>query len=224
MREPIRLDSVNVGQSTTIRRGDKSALTGLLKHPVAGLVPVGENGVAGDTVVDTTHHGGADQAVYLYRSEDYDWWAEETGNAFPPGHLGDNLTIRGLPSELKIGDRLLIREVVLEITAPRIPCYKLALHLDDPEFGLAFRRAERPGVYCRVLSGGKIRAGDSVTFITNDAESVAVLELFRFYYDLSPEVETMQRLLAAPLAVRFRSKVEARLRALECEPDTGGSA
>ncbi|HNP65459.1 MAG TPA: MOSC domain-containing protein [Woeseiaceae bacterium] len=224
MREPIRLDSVNVGQSATLGHGDKSKVTGILKRPVQGLVVVGEAGLAGDAVVDATRHGGVDQAVYIYRSEDYAWWAGETGAPCPPGRFGDNLTIRGLPSELRIGDRLLIREVVLEITAPRIPCNTLALHLRDPGFGLAFREAERPGAYCRVLSGGKIGAGDSVTLIADETAKVGILELFRFYFDLRPEAELMRRLLAAPLAVRFRSKVEDKLRALEGDLKAGDSS
>ena len=224
MHEPIRLDSVNVGQSETLRRGDKSTVTGIVKRPVGGLVTVDETGLTGDAIVDTSHHGGADQAVYLYRTEDYAWWAEETGQTFNPGRFGDNLTISGLPPELRIGDRLLIREVVLEITAPRIPCNTLALHMGDPGFGLQFRHAERPGVYCRVLSGGKVQAGDSVTFIADEAENAAVLELFRFYYDLRPRVETLERLLAAPLAARFRTKVEGKLRELERRPGADDSS
>lgn len=215
MRDSICLESVNIGRTETISYGAKSLASGIRKAPVQGLVTVDTHGLAGDTIVDSEHHGGADQAVYVYRADDYDWWTRETGQTYAPGLFGENLTVRGLPSDLNVGDRMLIREVVLEITAPRIPCSTLALRLEDSRFGETFRRAERPGVYCRVLSGGEIEAGDSVTFIANEPARVSILDLFRFNYELRHDASRLHRFLEAPLAIRFRRKVETKLCALD---------
>lgn len=179
--------------------------------PVRGQVHVTEQGLTGDAVVDTRHHGGRDQAVYVYRDEDYEWWVGATGRDFPAGTFGENLTIRGLPENLYIGDRLLIRDVILEATAARIPCGTLAAAMADSGFGMAFRRAERPGTYFRVLNPGELAVGDKVTLIEAAGGDVSVLDLFRFAYQTSHDPGELRRFLAAPIAERVRTQVEQKL-------------
>ena len=80
---------------------------------------LGEHGVSGDAVCDTRHHGGADQAVYVYLMADYEYWSRQYQREFTPGEFGENITITGDPDyEWKIGDRLQFDEVHIEVTAP----------------------------------------------------------------------------------------------------------
>jgi len=213
--ETMHLESINIGQVETIGRDQQTHTTGICKRPVEGAAYLEEAGVRGDSVVDQLHHGGVDQAVYAYSADDYDWWTKEMGLEVAPGLFGENLTIRGLPTDMSVGDRLLIGEVVLEATAPRIPCSTFASRMQDPAFGIAFRKAERPGVYFRVLNGGEVSAGDTVTFVVNESSDVSILEIFRFYYARRHDKATLLRFLEAPLAIRFRAKVEAKLEVLE---------
>jgi len=219
MLDSMQLVSVNVGQVTSIVHGKKAIRTGICKMPVQGPVRVGELGIQDDVIVDMQEHGGADQAIYAYSSDDYDWWREETNREYVPGTFGENLTIRGMPSDMIIGDRLLIGEVVFEATAPRIPCSTLATRMQDTGFGLAFRKAERPGIYFRVLNAGLISAGDAVTYIASEASSVSVLELFRSHYALRHDAVQLQRFLDVPIAVRFRDAILARLEKTTNEQD-----
>lgn len=211
MRERMRLISVNVGKAEAIDHGATTLTTGICKCPVAGAVRVSESGLEGDVIVDRNHHGGVDQAVYGYSADDYRWWTNSTGREFPPGLFGENLTIEGLPSNLTIGDRMLIGDVVLEVTSARIPCATLAARMEDRNFGQAFRKAERPGIYFRVLNPGVIEAGDIATLVEAGAGSVTVLDLFRFAYETSHNAEHLNRLLDAPIAERMRFKVETAL-------------
>ncbi|MDJ0712379.1 MAG: MOSC domain-containing protein [Woeseiaceae bacterium] len=211
----MRLESVNVGLAETIAHGNKSMATGICKRPVSGPVAVTEEGIPGDTIVATEHHGGSDQAIYAYSADDYEWWAEATDKEYPAGLFGENLTIRDLPSDMRVGDRLLIGEVVLEATAPRIPCDTLATRMQDRGFGMAFRKAERPGIYFRVLNEGDIQAGDNVTLVESDSCDVTILDLFRYKYSLRHEPDDLRRFLEAPLASRFRVRIEADLAALQ---------
>ena len=81
--------------------------TAIDKQPQAGPVAVTVDGLAGDGVGNTKHHGGPDQAVYAYGTPDYAWWEAELGRPLAPGTFGENLTIDGLESAgLAIGDRL----------------------------------------------------------------------------------------------------------------------
>jgi MOSC domain-containing protein YiiM len=210
----MHIVSINVGKEETISLDSKSATTGICKEPVATSVAVTTEGVSGDTVCNTEHHGGRDQAVYAYSFDDYEWWEEQLGSEIPPGTFGDNLTIRGMPTDMNVGDRLLIGDVVLEATAPRIPCNVFAMRMQDKSFGMKFRRAERPGIYFRVLNEGEVSAGDAVTLVEDDTGTVTISDLVRFYYDLSPKRAELERLLQAPVAKRFRAKIEKKLAAI----------
>lgn len=207
----MRLESINIGRAETISLGNKSHHTGICKYPVDGPVMVTGSGLHGDAILATEHHGGPDQAVYAYSADDYDWWAAETGRDFSPGLFGENLTIRDLPTDMNVGDRLLIGEVVLEATAPRIPCNTLAARMQDRGFGMAFRQAARPGIYFRVLNEGQIGPGDAVTLVAGTEHDVSILDLFRYKYRLNHAADELRRLLEAPLAERMRSDIEMTL-------------
>lgn len=211
----MRLESINVGREERVTHRGESFTTGICKYPTDGPVTIMVEGIPGDAIVVTEHHGGADQAIYAYSADDYDWWGQQSEHEFFPGLFGENLTIRDLPSNMGIGDRLLIGEVVLEATAARIPCSTFAARMQDSGFGMAFRKAERPGIYFRVLNEGEVSVGDAVTFVENAEHDVTVIDLFRFYYTLQHDAETLQRYLEAPVAERFRAKIESKLAALQ---------
>ena len=207
----MRVRSVNVGREESIDHGNRTFVTGIRKRPVSGPVKVSYDAVAADVICDKEHHGGKDQAAYAYSTEDYDWWSEQLGRSLEPGTFGENLTIDGLPTDLYVGDRLLIGDVLLEATCPRIPCSTFAAQMQDSGFGMAFRRAERPGIYFRVLNEGEITAGDGVTLIENPAPIVSMIRLFRSYYETSPDLAELETFLEAPLAVRTRAKIEQKI-------------
>lgn len=205
------ITSVNLGKAETITRGKRSQVTGICKYPVDGKVEVSQLGLRGDHILNSKHHGGVDQAVYAYSAEDYEWWAAKTSRDFPAGLFGENLTIAGLPSDMYVGDRLLIGDLVLEATSARIPCGTLAMRMGDRDFGLKFRQAERPGIYFRVLNPGAVSSGDSVTMVEADGGAVTVLDLFRFAYETSHDADQLRRFLDAPIAERVREKIEGKL-------------
>ena len=210
--------SINIGAVRTIGNANVSGQTGIYKLPVTGPVQVTADGLADDAIVDTKNHGGPDQAVYVYGGADYAWWAAKLEQDLVPGTFGENLTISDLESApLAIGDRLHIGGVILEVTAPRIPCWKLAQRMGDPGFVKRFRGAERPGVYCRVVREGTIRAGDPVMLEPYAGERVTVAEIFRDYYEPARDPAAIRRFLAAPLAVRARVQKEGQLREAQRE-------
>lgn len=207
----MRLESINVGGVERIVHSKRSHETGICKVPVDGAVSVTTLGLPGDAIVSTKHHGGTDQAIYAYSADDYDWWHAEQECDCSPGLFGENLTIRDLPTDMNVGDRLLIGELVLEATAPRIPCDTLAARMQDSNFGLKFREAERPGIYFRVLNEGVIVAGDVVTLVECAADPVSILDLFRYKYARRHDPVELQRMLEAPLAERMRADIEGKL-------------
>jgi MOSC domain-containing protein YiiM len=206
------LISVNRGLEKTIRIGKSTANTGIFKIPVDSPVEITLTGLAGDAIVDAKNHGGVDQAVYVYTTPDYQWWSKELGKDLSPGTFGENLTVSGLESALvRVGDRLSIGAVVLEATAPRIPCSTLAARMGDPSFVKRFRSAARPGFYCRVIENGWVKAGDPVHLHDFSGQTVTILEMFHDFHDPDGDENKLRRFLNAPIDIRSRIEKEKQL-------------
>ena len=205
--------SVNAGQVRTITTAKSTGPTGIYKTALDSAVQISPQGIPGDAIVNRKHHGGPDQAVYLYGDLDYDWWAAELGRTLAPGTFGDNLTIAGLASAgIFIGDRFEIGRLLLEVTAPRIPCQTLAARMGDPVFVKRFRQAERPGMYCRVIQAGEVQAGQAVKYLPSRGERISLVEMFRDHYEPVLSEAQLRRYLAAPIASRERVGKETQLK------------
>ena len=212
MKNESRVVSLNRGVRQQLQTGKKLIETGIFKQPVLGKVSVTAAGLVDDVIGNQKHHGGKDQALYLYSGDDYQWWSEETGRALSPGTFGENLTISGFRSAaLRIGDRFQIRDVLLEVTAPRIPCATLAARMGDPGFVKQFRQARRPGAYARVLNPGKLQAGDVVEYIPTPEAHPTILDLFELWYARERNADLIHQALKAPIAARTRANLEAWL-------------
>jgi MOSC domain-containing protein YiiM len=211
----MQLQSVNIGAERTQTKGDGFETTGIYKLPVGGSVEISELGIPADFIADSRHHGGPGQAVYVYGSDDYAWWSGALDRELAPGTFGENLTISGLASaDYSIGDRLQIGSVTLEITSPRTPCAKLARRMGDPLFIKKYRRAERPGFYCRVIRKGFLQQGDPVSVERTGLDPVGVLELFRESFRRHKDEATLRRFLRAPIDGRTADDIERDLREL----------
>lgn len=214
----MQLISVNIGRQQMLQSGDKTEITGIFKSPVPGPVRITPLGITEDFIGSPKHHGGPDQAVYVYGAKDYEWWSQELGREVEAGTFGENLTITELESaKFNIGDLLHVGMVTLQITAPRIPCGTFARRMDDPMFVKRFRAAERPGLYCRVIQEGNVQAGDEVRVEAYTGATISLIQMYRDYYEKDKSEETLRRHLAAPIAIRARTDLEAELRKLSGE-------
>jgi MOSC domain-containing protein YiiM len=154
----------------------KSGRSGIDKRPVEGAVLLTATGVMGDTICDLKHHGGPDQAVYAYSTDDLAWWSAELGR--PVGTVGQNLTLAGVDcSGAVIGERWRVGAATLVVRGPRIPCRVFAGFLDVPNLIKRFSAARRPGCYLAVESAGQVRAGDPATVLHRPDHGVTVVDL-----------------------------------------------
>ena len=189
--------SVNVAAIRTVEIDGEAVPTGIYKTPVAGRVSLHGVNLAGDDQADRQNHGGPDRVVYAYAREDYDWWSERLGRQLAPGTFGDNLTLDGIDvSGAKIGERWSVGSTMLQVTSPRVPCFKLAHVMNDNRFIKEFARALRPGAYLRVLEEGEIGAGDAAAIVEpRPTHDLSVREMARiFLFDRA----NVRALLAAP--------------------------
>ena len=175
--------SVNVGAVRTVEHGGARITTGIFKEPVAGRVRLRGVNLDGDDQADRGVHGGRERAAYAYAAEDYDWWNGELGRDCAPGTFGENFTTRGVDvSGALIGERWRIGSAVVQVTSPRVPCYKLAMKMDDPQFVRRFAAALRPGAYLSIVEEGDVAAGDGVQIVHRPGHALTLAEMVRIYF------------------------------------------
>jgi MOSC domain-containing protein YiiM len=201
--------SVNVGRPRTVAWRGREVTTAIWKAPVAGRVPVRGVNVAGDDQADRRVHGGPDKSLYAYGLDDYRWWEATLGRPVGPGAFGDNLTVAGLdPSAALVGERWAVGSTVVEVTAPRIPCFKLGIRMGDDSFPRRFAAALRPGTYLAIVQEGEIGAGDPIEVVHRPGHEVTVRTVARAYHG---ERDLVRDLLDAPeLPAGWRAWAEER--------------
>ena len=158
------LVSVNVGLPKNVSWAGKTVYTGVWKHPVDGPAMVRRLNIDGDGQGDLSGHGGEQRAVLVYQTGSYRHWQRHFGrDDFSYGMFGENLTVDGLPDdEVCVGDRYRIGEAEFEVTQPRVTCYRVGLRLGEPELPALLVSHHRPGFYMRVITEGRVRAGDAI--------------------------------------------------------------
>ena len=198
--------SVNVGLPKDLLLHDRSVATGIFKSPVAGLVRVKALNLDGDQQADLTVHGGPDKAVYVYPSEHYPFWQRALSQNLGWGAFGENLTAAGLAEEaISIGDHLGIGTAVLQVTQPRLPCFKLAAKFQREDIIKRFLDSRRTGFYVRVLNEGALQAGDPIVVLQQEPEHVTIRELTDLYLTKQPERSRIDRVLSVKaLATSWR--------------------
>ena len=190
----------------------KSGQTGYFKQPQSGPVRVTKDGVQGDEIADLKHHGGLDQAVYLFGDKDRQAWEARLNRSCPAGYFGENLLISELASaDLYLGDLLTIGDVVLQITSPRIPCATYAAVTQDKTALKDFYAAKMPGAYARVLKGGSITADDTCIQVSYEGERISVVENMTAYHSNFTDQDFLRRALTVPAHHKLHLEAKARL-------------
>ena len=206
--------SVNVSSVREVEWKNRTVSTGIFKEPVSGLVAVRMLNLDGDKQADLSVHGGPSKAVYAYGSEHYEYWRHElAGVELPHGMFGENLTTEGLLEDtVNIGDRFSIGTVTLQVTEPRIPCYKLAVRFDRADIVRLFLESRRTGFYFRVLEEGVLEAGDEIKLISRDSGDVTVADIVRLYTTEKSNADLMRRAISVPaLGETWRESFEDQL-------------
>jgi MOSC domain-containing protein YiiM len=210
----MRLLSVNVGMPAKHVIDGKEVTTGIVKWPVPGRSRVGRLAIMGDGHANQPNHGGPDQALSAYSIDHYRFWAARFGrDDFSYGVFGENLTVDGMnETEMCIGDVLEIGSTVLQVTHPRIPCFRLSYRLGIPKFHQEQLESGRIGYLLRVLQEGDIAAGDAVRLVAREPKPITVAQCIAATLLDQPLPDVLIALDRLPhLSSRWRAQVAARL-------------
>jgi ferredoxin-NADP reductase/MOSC domain-containing protein YiiM len=195
-----RLVSVNVGMPKNVPWRDKTVYTGIWKTPVDGPVMARRLNLDGDGQGDLGGHGGEQRAVMVYQAESYDFWMNYLNRGdLVPGHFGENFTVTGLSDQdVCIGDRYRIGDAEFEVTQPRVTCFRVGMRLDEPEMPNLLVAQHRPGFYLRVITEGRVQAGDDIVLTRRGRHELSVAEVDALLYLPDRNLEMLRKVVDVP--------------------------
>jgi ferredoxin-NADP reductase/MOSC domain-containing protein YiiM len=215
--------SVNVGRTRDVDWRGKKVTTAIWKEPVAGPVRVGRLGAEGDQQADLMGHGGEQRALFVYQVESYRYWESFLGrDDFAMGQFGENLTVTGMADDqVCVGDRYRVGGTVLEVSQPRVTCYKIGIRLNDERMPALLVKHRRPGFYFRVIQEGVVSAGDGIEKLVDGPGQMSVADIDGLLYGSEHPAEKLDKALRIDaLSVGWRKSFEA-LRDAATNPSAG---
>lgn len=111
-----------------------------------------------------------------------------------------------------IGDRYRIGGALVEVTQPRVTCYRVGIRMDEPRMAALLTGSGRPGFYFRVLEEGEVAAGDEVVKIASGTEQMSVVEINALLYLPGHRGAELERALRIPaLSAGWKGSFQAML-------------
>jgi len=210
----MKILSVNVSEPKKVIFNGKELITSIYKKPVSERVRVTSQGIEGDRQADLSVHGGFDKAVYGYSFEHYKLWGERLQREFTEfGLVGENLTISSFDeSEINIGDRFKINDCILQVSQPRIPCYKIGIKMNSRDFPKMFSQSGLLGTYFRVVQEGSIEEGDEIEKIHSEENSMSIKDISTILFVDLKNIDLMKKALdIKSLTEEIKEKFRERL-------------
>jgi MOSC domain-containing protein YiiM len=150
--------------------------------------------------------------VYCYPEEHYRFWSEQLpGESLSPGNFGENLTTRGLTEEaVCIGDQFRVGSAILQVTQPRMPCFKLAIRFGRPDMVKRFWQSGLSGIYFSIIEEGNVAADDTIERTVSATDGVSVADVVRLYRGDENSLEVLERAIRAPLFGSWKEELRER--------------
>ena len=185
--------SVNVAEPTVLlHHSSGDVISAIGKRPVtASSLDLSMLNLDGDRQADTRRtpaggqvHGGPDQAVYVLPVEHFPRLAEIVGSDIEPGFMGENVTLRGArEADVCIGDTWQWGRAVVQVTAPRGPCFKLGIRIGRQAARTVIREEGLIGWYLRVLTPGVVPTEGTITLVERHPAGITVAVVHRALQD-----------------------------------------
>lgn len=210
----MEIISINVGLPREVPWQGKTVSTGIFKSPVDGPVALRPLNLDGDGQADLSVHGGRYKAAYVYPAEHYEFWRNELPDMdLTWGHFGENFTTQGfLEDAVSIGDTFRVGSALVQVTEPRMPCYKLGIRFGRADMVKRFLASKRTGFYFAVLEEGIVQAGDTFAAVERSSHGITVAEVTRLYAFDKEDWATMRRVVEIEaLSVSWRDYFQTRL-------------
>jgi MOSC domain-containing protein YiiM len=176
------------------------------------IAEITSEGIKGDGIANTKHHGGPERAICFYPFEHYQMWEQQWGRKMKLPGFGENVTVMGMKEEdVYIGDIYQMGECVIQITQGRIPCATISYFNYEPGFLQKVMETSLTGYFARVIKAGTLKDRDEIILLERVQQQVSVLYGNEIYLHGKDGLDGLEMLLGIPeLALDWQRKVAKR--------------
>lgn len=188
----------------------------IYKQEQHGSVFCSHTGILGDEH-GSHRHGGTERAVHQYNPELYDDWRAEDPpkpELYEIGAYGENIAVTKMNDQnVCIGDIYKLgQRVVLEVSEPRHPCYKLNSRFQWPRALKRTIRTGRAGWNMRVLQTGEICKGDKMSLVERPYPKWSVFNVERVIRAKSVSLKLLAECIQLPMTDLWLDIAKDRMR------------
>ena len=151
------IKSIAIGRVKEYRFNEKRFESAYKKDTFVESIDVNILGLVGDAQADERFHGGPDKAIHIGSIKHL-----EDNSDFDLLSMGCNILIDSFDEDdICIADVYSIGEVIVEVTQPRQPCWKIGA-LFGKDVNRYITRNHATGWYVRVIKEGAINENDKM--------------------------------------------------------------
>lgn len=206
------ISSLFLGKTQSVPFGKKEVETAIFKNRSQSSHYLSKIGLVGDEQADKIYHGGSEKALCVYLVKSYEYWDNVHQHPLEHGAFGENLTLSSLTEEdVCIGDIFQMGEVVVQVSQPRQPCFKLGIRNDWKDLTLLSRESGFTGFYLRVLQEGIIHEGMELIKIGQSANPISIKKANHTLFSNSTLEEMMDVCRIAELSPEWKVDLEKKL-------------
>jgi MOSC domain-containing protein YiiM len=170
------IKSIATGIEQTYKMGEKIFQSAYKKDNFVNSCTVNELGIEDDFQVDKRFHGGLDKAIHIGSSKHFETFKNIHKKKLDPLAIGCNIFIDNYDeNDICIGDIYSFGEIVLEVTQPRQPCWKIGA-IFGKETSRYISKNNATGWYVRVLQTGVLKHSDTMK-LTKRVSDITIKEL-----------------------------------------------
>ncbi|MFD2615517.1 MOSC domain-containing protein [Paenibacillus gansuensis] len=210
----MKIISLFAGEPRLLETATEEKLRTAIHKSSANSLRITKQGIQGDDVANTKHHGGPDRVVCLYSLEHYASWEAEYGHPMQTPGAGENVLTEGMTEDkVRIGDMFRMGTALLQVTQGRVPCRTLAVYNNMPDLHLRFKETGWTGYFMRILEEGTVTGQSAVELVSTDPAACTVAEANHILFHQKEDAAAARRLFQSPgLAQVWSELLSARLR------------
>jgi MOSC domain-containing protein YiiM len=155
------------------------------------------------------------KAIFANAQTNYPRWEQYLAKEnLEYGALAENITLSNInEDDVSIGDIHKIGDVILEVSQPREPCWKIGQKFLHKEFTKYIYDSGETGWYYRVLQEGTFKVEDDVILVKKSSNTFTIFQANDLLRDPSSSITEAKRLVELDvLGEPFRNSLNKKIK------------
>ncbi|NQY20721.1 MAG: MOSC domain-containing protein [Campylobacteraceae bacterium] len=209
----LKILDIYSGKEELFIKNNKEFNSAYKKISINDKVFVNYMGLENDIQSDKKHHGGEHKAICVFTQIAYEHFEEKYNLNLDVCSFGENITLDNIEDkDICLADRFSIGEIIVEVSQPREPCFKISSIIGIKELTSLVLKENKTGFYLRIIKEGFISKNDTFKLISRKYEKINIEFINQVLRDYkNKQKEILEILECEELAPAFRKTLEKKL-------------